>query len=70
MEAKVPSIIYFLNIYLLLRDRESRGGPETDKYSESKAGSRLCAASTELVAGLELTSHDIMTQAKVRCPTD
>ena len=53
----------FLNVYLSLRERErqsmSRGGAERDRDTEPKAGSRLCAASTEPDVGLKLTSHEI-----------
>ena len=59
----------FLNTYLLLRDREtqsvSRGGVETGGDTESEAGSRLWAVSTELNAGLELTNCKIMTWTEV-----
>ena len=57
-------------VYLLLRGREtqsvSRGGGDT----ESKAGSRLRAVSTEPDAGLELTDCEIMTWAEVSRLTD
>ena len=36
-------------------------GRETERDTESEAGSRLPAASTELVAGLKPTNHKIMT---------
>ena len=39
----------------------SRGGKERDRNTESKAGSRLSAVSTEPDVGLELTNHKIMT---------
>ena len=56
----------FLNIYSLLerqRDREStnRGGAERGGDTESEAGSRLRAVSTEPDAGRELTSYGITT---------
>ena len=57
-------VIFFL-VYLFLRDRErqsmSRGGAEREGDTESKAGSRLRAVSTEPKVGLELKSHEIMT---------
>ena len=71
MEGDVPFVqaepslfIYFnvLNFYLfVLRPRQSvnRGGTERD--TESKAGSRLLAVSTEPIAGLEITNYEIMT---------
>ena len=48
-----------------MRDREtqsvSRGGVEREGDTESEAGSRLQAASTEPDTGLKPTNHDIMT---------
>ena len=47
---------FFFNVYLLLRDSEtqsvSRGGVERGGDTESEAGSRLRAVSTEPDAGL------------------
>ena len=58
--------------YLFLREREgmSEGGAEGEKDTESKADSRLWAASTEPDAGLKLTSREIMTWGKVGRLTD
>ena len=39
----------------------SRRGAEREGDTESEAGSRLGAASTEPEAGLELTNREIMT---------
>ena len=39
----------------------SRGEAEREQDTESKAGSRLSAVSTEPNAGLELMDHEIMT---------
>ena len=39
----------------------SGGGAEREGDTESTAGSRLSAVSTELEAGLELTDCEIMT---------
>ena len=39
----------------------SKGGAEREGDTESEAGSRLLAISTEPDAGLELTSREIMT---------
>ena len=39
----------------------SRGGAEKKGDTETEAGSRLRAVSTEPDAGLDLTSHEIMT---------
>ena len=64
----------FFNIYLFLRDRErqsmSRGGAEREGDTESEAGSRLLAVSTEPDAGLELMKRKIMTCVEVRHSTD
>ena len=54
-----------VNVYSLLRDM-SGGGAEREGDTESEAGSRLRAVSTEPDAGLELTrdharSREIMT---------
>ena len=48
-------------------DRQSmnRGGAERQGGTESEAGSRLPAVSTELDTGLELTNSEIMTWAEV-----
>ena len=50
---------------LLSKERERQSvseiGAESGGDTESKAGSRLYAVSTESNAGLELTSHEIMT---------
>ena len=43
---------------------------EREGDTESEAGSRLRAVSTEPDTGLELTDREIMTGAKVRRPTD
>ena len=53
--------LFFLNVYLLWRDREtqsiSRGGVERGGDTESEAGSRLRAVSTEPDAGLKLKTE-------------
>ena len=48
----------------------SRGGAKRWGDTESEAGSRLRAVSTEPDAGLELTNHKIMTWAEVGHSTD
>ena len=49
--------------FILERDRESvsRGGAEREGDTESEAGSRLRAVSTEPDGGLEPTNREIMT---------
>ena len=51
------------NVYLFLneRKREQWRGREREGDTESEAGSRLGAVSTEPDAGLELTNCEIMT---------
>ena len=48
----------------------SGGGAEGKRDTESEAGSRLWAVSTEPDTGLELTSREIVTWAEVGCWTD
>ena len=59
-------------IYFWDRERQSMsgGGVEREGDTESEAGSRLWAVSTEPDAGLQLTNHEIMTWAEVGCSTD
>ena len=45
-------------------------GQKERDHTESKAGSRLRAVSTELDMGLKPTNYEIMTPAKVRDFTD
>ena len=56
-------------IYFWEQERQStsRGwGREREGDTESEAGSRLWAVSTEPNAGLELTNREVMTWAEVR----
>ena len=46
------------------------GGLEREGDTESEAGSRLWAVSTEPDTGLELVNHEIMTWAEVGHLTD
>ena len=59
-------------IYFWERQRQnaSRLGAEREGHTESEAGSRLWAVSTEPNAGLEITNCEILTWAKVRCLTN
>ena len=61
-------------IYFWQREKErqsmSRGGAEKEEDTESEAGSRLWAVSTEPSTGLELTDREIMTWAEVGRSTD
>ena len=62
-----------LNVYLFLRERQSvsGGGAEREGDTQSEAGSRLWAVSTEPGVGLELKNHKNMTWAEVgRLPTE
>ena len=56
---------FFFNVYLFLRQRVRQsvkgGGPEREGDTESEAGSRLRAVSTEPDAGLELLNRETMT---------
>ena len=51
----------FLFIFETERDSMSRGGEKREGDTDSQAGSRLRAVSTEPDAGLELMDHEIMT---------
>ena len=51
-------------------EREREREREREGDTEFKAGSRLPAVSTEPNVALEPTNCEIMTWAKVRCPTD
>ena len=54
----------FFNVYLFLRETETECkwvGAEREGGTESEAGSRLRAVSTEPDAGLELMDREIMT---------
>ena len=53
-----------------MRQSTSGGGTEKEGDTESEAGSRLRAVSTEPDVGLELTNREIMTRAEVRHSTD
>ena len=61
------SSVPFFNVYLFLRERErerqrvSGGGAEREGDTESKAGSRFRAVSTEPDTGLEPTNREIVT---------
>ena len=56
-------------MFLFLKERERQsmigGGAEREGDTESEAGSRLRAVSTEPDMGLELTNCEIMTRAEV-----
>ena len=59
-------------IYFWERQRQNASGlgAEREGDTESEAGSRLRAVSTEPEAGLELTDREIMTRAEVGRLTD
>ena len=52
------------------RDSASGRGAESEGDTESEAGSRLCAVSTEPNVGLEIVNHEIMPWAEVGCLMD
>ena len=68
--------IFFFFLFLTLifweteRQSESGRGAERDGDTESEAGPRLWAVSTEPHAGLKPRNHEIMTWVKVRRLTD
>ena len=61
-------------MFIYFWDRETHsmngGGSEREGDTESKAGSKLWAVSTEPDVGFELVNHEIMTWAEVRHLTD
>ena len=59
-------------IYVWDREKQSMSGrgAEREGDTESKAGARLWAASTEPNTGLKLVTCEIMTWAEVRRLTD
>ena len=61
-------------MFIILRERQrqsmSKGEEEREGETESVAGSRLWAVSTEPNVGFELTGGEIMAWAKVGCLTD
>ena len=50
-----------INPIVFERQSRSGGGADRERHTQSEAGSRLGAVSTELDLGLELTNHEIMT---------
>ena len=58
-------LIFFSNVFIYFWDRERQsmngGGAEREGDTESEAGSRLRAVSTEPNTGLKPTDHEIMT---------
>ena len=64
-ESESKDSSFFLIFIHFLRDRErhnmSRGGAESEGDTESEAGSRLRAVSTEPDAGLKPTNGEIVT---------
>ena len=60
----------FLFIFEREKQSASEGGAEREGDTESEAGFRLWAVSTEPVEGLELVNREIMTWAEVGCLTN
>ena len=56
-------LFFFFNIFSMFifeRQRMNGGGAEREGHTESVAGSRLSAVSTDPDTGLELRNHKIM----------
>ena len=68
----IKNFFFIKFIYFLQRQSASMswGGAQREGDTESEAGSRLQAVSTEPDPGLELTNHEIMTWVEVGCLTD
>ena len=66
--------LFFFKCFIYFWDREwqsmNRGGAETERDTESEAGSRLWAVDTEPDAGLKLTDCEIMAWAEAGCLTN
>ena len=62
--------LFFLHFYVFLRDKEWAEEGQREGDTESEAGSRLWAVSTEPEAGLEPINCEIMTWAEVGCLND
>ena len=56
-------------MFIFERERERAGEGQREGDTESEAGSRLRAVSTEPDVGLELTDHEFMMRAEVRRST-
>ena len=63
-------LIFLMFIYFWERQSTSWGGTEREGDTESEAGSRLWAISTDPNTGLELTNCEITTWTEVRRLTD
>ena len=57
-------------MFIFERETDVSGEGQREKETQSEAGSRLWAVSTEPDAGLELMNREIMTWAEVRCSTN
>ena len=62
--------LFFFSLFIFDSVSMSWGGAEREGDTESEAGSRLQAVSTDSDAGLELTNYEIMTWAEVGRLTD
>ena len=57
-------------MFIFKRESVNGGGVEREGDTESSAGSRLSAVSTEPDVGLQITNHEIMSPAEVGCLTN
>ena len=68
------NVLFFKFIYFLererMREQVGEGQREREGDTESKAGSKLWAVSTEPYGGLKLTKNEIMAWAEYRGLTD
>ena len=64
------NLLTFINFWETQRDGAWMGEGKREEDTESKAGSRLWAVSTEPDAGLKLKNHEIMTWAEAGRLTD
>ena len=62
-------ILTFIHLFLRAREHTSKGGAEREGDTESEAGSKLRAVSSEPDVGLKPMNREITTRAQVRRST-